>query len=62
MLSSDLAAIGVEGTVKNPKTYQIGLKDLGAGLRTLLLGEVPQQRPENRSGQKSGATRMNQSP
>jgi hypothetical protein len=62
LLSSDLASIGVEGTVKDPKPYQIGLRDLGAGLRTLLLGEVPQQRPETRAGQKSGATRMEQSP
>jgi hypothetical protein len=62
LLSSDLASIGVDGTVKNQHTYQIGLRDRGAGLRTLLLGEVPQERPENRAGPKTGATRMEQSP
>lgn len=62
LLSSDLASIGVEGTVKKYKTYQIGLRDLGAGLRTLLFGEIPQSGREVKAGPKTGASRMEQSP
>ena len=62
LLSSDLVSIGVEGTVDKPKAYQIGLRELGSGLRMLLFGEVPQSKPENKAGAKTGASRMQQSP
>jgi hypothetical protein len=49
LLSSDLASVGADGTVEDPKPYQIGLRDLGRGLITLLLGDVPETKEQRRA-------------
>jgi hypothetical protein len=49
LLSSDLASVGADGTVEDPKPYQIGLRDLGRGLITLLLGDVPDTKEQRRA-------------
>src|SRR5207237_4646584 len=41
LLSSDLASVGADGTVEDPKPYQIGLRDLGRGPITLLPAHAP---------------------
>jgi hypothetical protein len=55
LLSSDLASIGVEGTVKKPDPYQIGIRDLGRSLQILLLGDVPQTAAERKAPPRKGA-------
>jgi hypothetical protein len=62
LLSSDLVSVGVDGTVEKPRGYQIGLKDLGNGLHMLLFGQVPESGDKAKSGNKTGATRQQQSP
>jgi hypothetical protein len=49
LLSADLASIGIDGTVEDPNPYQIGLRDLGGGLKTLLLGDVPQTKEQRKA-------------
>ena len=50
LVSSDLASVGIEGMVDEYKVYQIGLRDLGSGLKMLLLGDVPKSKAERRMG------------
>ena len=55
LVSSDLASIGVEGTVKDQNAYQIGIRDLGRSLQILLLGDVPQTAAERKAPPRKGA-------
>jgi hypothetical protein len=62
LLSSDLVSVGVDGTVEKPRGYQIGLREMGSGLRMLIFGQVPESGNRAKAGAKTGASRQQQSP